>query len=169
MVKKNFGRYHTWLSYSFSKTTNSFDSLGNSFASSLDRPHQIRWVHTYIINQFEISLGWSFKSGAPYTKGSRVNYDADDDEYTIVYDRFNTVRLPDYQRLDFSFWYRFPLEERKVNGVLGLSLMNVYNHENLWKRFYRLEDLNDDDIPEIQEEERFYLGVTPNLTLKLQF
>lgn len=169
MLKKNFGRYHTWLSYTYSKTQNTFDSLGNTFASSLDRPHQFRWVHTYIINQFEFSLGWTYKSGTPYTQGNEVEYNANDDEYAIIYDQINSVRLPVYHRMDFSFWYRFPSEEKDWNGVLGFSLMNVYNRENVWKRFYQLEDLNDDDIPEVEASERFFLGFTPNITLKLSF
>lgn len=169
MLKKNFGKYHSWLSYTYSKTANTFDSLGQKFASSLDRPHQLRWVNSYLINQFEISLGWTYKSGAPYTQGEGLIYDAEEDEYAIVYEEINSNRLPIYHRLDFSFWYRFPNEKSKVNGVVGISLMNVYNRENVWKRFYRLEDVDDDDVPDIEEEERFFLGLTPNISLKLSF
>lgn len=170
MVKKNFGRYHSWLSYTYSETNNTFEGIeSNTFASSLDRPHQFRWTHTYIINQFEFSLGWTYKSGAPFTQARAINFDEDDEEYTIQYDATNAVRLPVYHRMDFSFWYRFPAVTKEWNGLLGISVINLYNRDNVWKRFYRLEDLDDDDVPEIEREERFFLGLTPNVTLKLNF
>lgn len=169
MIKKDFGRYDSWLSYTYSNTENTFDSLGNSFSSSLDRPHQFRWVHTYIVNQFEFSLGFMYKSGSPYTRAVEAEYDPDVDEYNLIYGNTNQYRLPNYQRLDFSFWYRFKAEEKAIDGLIGFSLMNILNRENVWKRFYRLEDLNDDEIPEVNLQERYFLGLTPNLTFRLNF
>ncbi len=169
MVRKNFGRYNTWLSYTYSQTENTFDNIGQSFSSSLDRPHQFRWTHTYILNAFEFSLGWSFKSGAPYTQATQVGFEPEDDEYFLIYEPINSSRLPDYHRMDLSVWYRFAPKRGKWNGVAGLGLMNLYNRENIWKRFYLLEDMDNDDQPEIEIEERYFLGFTPSLTLQLNF
>jgi len=170
MAKKKFGRYSTWLSYTYSENKNLFvDIQSNPFPSTLDRPHQFRWTHTYEINQFQVSLGWMYKSGNPYTRPTGVYYDWWDDYYQMTFSTINDKRLPDYHRLDFSVWYKFPGADKKFNGTVGLSLLNVYNRSNVWKRTYSLQDTNGDDVPEIVENERYFLGFMPNITLKIQY
>lgn len=170
MLKKKFGRYSSWMSYSLTKTNHLFPELQSTvFPSSLDRPHQFRWVHSLNLNQFEVSLGWTYKSGSPYTRANGIVYYPAYDYYELTYESTNASRLPNYHRLDFSLWYNFPNKEKKFNGTIGFSLLNIYDQDNVWNRFYYLEDINDDDIPEIIEEERSFLGLTPNLTVKLRF
>lgn len=171
MIKKKFKRYHSWLSYAWSESIHTFPELqSNSFYSSLDRPHQFRWAHSVNLNQWEVSLGWIFKTGTPVSAPTGIAQDPEDDEnYFMTYSSLNQTRLPNYHRLDFSIWYNFPAKAKKVHGTIGFSLLNVYDRDNTWRRFYYLEDLNDDDIPELVEEERNYLGLTPNITVRLGF
>jgi hypothetical protein len=69
MIKKKFRRYQTWLSYSLSRVQNTFEEIQDEpFYSSFDRPHQLRWVNNFYAAPFEFSLGWTYKSGTPYTE-----------------------------------------------------------------------------------------------------
>ena len=180
MVRKKFRRYQTWLSYSLSKIENTIVALqATPFPSGYDRPHQFRWTHNVYLEPFEISLGWIYKSGTPYSEptGIQAFLDPEDEEeeddddgfYEIQYSEINGKRLAAYHRLDMSLWYKFALARGKVNGMLGMSVQNLYNRKNIWKRFFYLSDVDDDDVPEIIEERRFFLGFMPNVSLKLTF
>lgn len=173
MIKKSFGSYQSWLSYSLSHVENTFEELQNdAFPSSFDRPHQFRWVHNVYKGPFEFSLGWTLKTGTPYTppQGIQEIMEPNGDVFhEIIYQDINNDRLPYYHRMDLSVWYKFNNPTGAFNGLIGFSIQNLYNRENVWKRFYYLEDVNGDDQPEIVEEERYFLGFTPNLSLKLSF
>ncbi len=173
MIKKKFGRYQTWLSYTLSKTENVFKEWQKEpFYSALDRPQQLRWAHNYYFDQFELSLSIHIKSGTPYSRPDRIEEEVANDEtfYKLVYDDINDYRLPVYHRMDFSVWYKFPRRNRKINGLVGLSIQNLYNRKNIWKRLYYIDDLHDDeDKPLVVEEERLFLRFSPNLSLKINF
>ena len=184
MARKTFGRYQTWMSYSLSRVTNRFSELdAEFFPASVDRPHQFRWVHTLYLSPIEVSFGWILRSGSPYSEAVGLTFipdEEDDDDpdpnpdpedgfYEIQYGPINGQRLPLYHRLDLSVWYKFGQEKGPVNGQIGLSIQNLYNRENVWQRFFFLEDVDEDSAPEIVEEERFFLGFTPNLSVQLYF
>ncbi|MEM6800931.1 MAG: hypothetical protein AAF696_05975 [Bacteroidota bacterium] len=184
MLKKKFGRYQTWMSYSLSKVTNSFEDLSDTtFPSSFDRPHQIRWVHNLYLAPFEFSIGWILKSGTPYTEPAGLTFfpgdpnepnDPDNPNdlngyYEIRYGSINGARLPLYHRLDLSAWHKFEKRMGGFSSQIGFSIQNVYNRNNIWQRFYFLEDIDDDQLPEITKEERSFLGFTPNLSVRLNF
>ena len=180
MARKTFGRYQTWMSYSLSRVSNRFEDLTPEFfPSTLDRPHQFRWVHTVYVSPIEVSIGWILRSGSPYTEAVGLVFipeddpdpdpDPEDGYYEIQYGPINGQRLPLYHRLDLSVWYKFGQRKGPVNGQIGLSIQNLYNRENVWQRFFFLEDIDEDVAPEIVEEERFFLGFTPNLSVQLSF
>jgi hypothetical protein len=60
-------------------------------------------------------------------------------------------------------------KRKSIKGVLGFSIQNIYNRQNVWRRFYYLEELDNDVEPEIVEEERYFLGFTPNVSLRISF
>ena len=123
------------------------------------------------------------KSGTPYTRPQGLTFipddpndpdDPDDPDdmdgfYEINFGPINGARLPLYHRLDLSAWYKFEKRLGGFSGQIGFSLQNVYNRENVWQRFYFLDDVDDDQLPEIIEEERNFLGFTPNLSVRLNF
>lgn len=184
MLKKKFGRYESWMSYSLSRVRNTFEDLSATpFPSSFDRPHQFRWVHNLYLAPFEFSIGWILKSGTPYTRPQGLTFIPDDPDepddpndpddldgfYEIKFGPINGARLPIYHRLDLSAWYKFEKRMGGFSGQIGFSIQNVYNRENVWQRFYFLDDVDDDQLPEIIEEERNFLGFTPNLSVRLNF
>ena len=70
----------------------------------------------------------------------------------------NTVRLPDYHRLDAGLTYKWKGKRGGSNSI-GATLFNIYNRENVWYKEYQIED---DELIEINQN---FLGFTPNITL----
>ncbi|MCU7494852.1 MAG: TonB-dependent receptor [Ignavibacteria bacterium] len=87
-------------------------------------------------NDMEISLRWRFASGKPYTPYQYVTTEQHMEGGIkwgqgtwIPTDEINSVRYPDYHRLDISFNSRYNFE--KWNLLLFLSIENLYNRKNI--------------------------------------
>ena len=174
LLKKRVKWYRTWLGYTYSVASNLFPDLEpNAFPSFLDIRHQLQWMNTFEIGQFEFSLSWNFRTGLPTTLPEGFNLITtigDEAFYELVWGDINAERLPNYHRLDISIWYKFPKNpDLGWKGQLGFALLNAYDRKNLLNRSFYLDDLNEDDIPDIVSEQQFFIGLTPNLSLKFTF
>ena len=178
LLKKQIKNFRTWLSYSLSKTDFRFPSLSaRSFAGNFDQRHVLSFSNTYKYKKFNFSLGWHFATGKPYTE-SRGLVDILDENNVIIdqvigYKEQNAARLKNYHRLDASIFYNFYYNKKqKVKSRVGISVLNIYNHSNEIDKTYRLDrklfDPNGAD-PEVIEQTRFGLGLTPNLVFRLNF
>lgn len=172
LLKKRWRKYTSWFSYTLSDIQYSFDGLNNgqSFAASHDHRHNLSWMHLFKLNQFEISVGWNFRTGLPYTDvidieeftdGTAVNYN-------LVYGATNAERLPNYHRLDVSFLYQFESKSNQWNGTIGLSFFNLYNRSNVANTnfFIGYPDVNDNELI-LYQQDRTLLDFTPNVMIKL--
>ncbi|MEM7086186.1 MAG: TonB-dependent receptor [Bacteroidota bacterium] len=174
LVKKKMGRLRTWLSYSLSKTDFLFPDLqSNEFSGNFDQRHVINFSNTFTINHLQISLGWSFASGAPYSSPSGIEVVSDEDEELFLnFSEQNTMRLSNYHKLDASMVYDIPLGSEKTYRLrLGVSALNLYRRENEIEKDFRIETNLDDpeQDPQIIERTKFGLGFTPNLLVRVDF
>ncbi len=174
LLKKRFGNYRSWISYSYATTMQQFKELnnGNSFDGINGIPHSFTWSHTYKLNQFEFSLGWKLRSGIPYTEATGT-YKDQNNNLRVSYGSVNEKRLPNYQKFDFSSTYKFNFsKKKKVKGKIGLSLTNIFNEKNILDRTYELKFVNSQGNVEEQKlvkTDRVSLGFTPNLVFRLTF
>lgn len=174
LLKKRFGSYRSWISYSYMNTKQRFKELndGNEFNGINGIPHSLTWSHTYKLNQLEFSLGWKIRSGIPYTEANSTHLDTNNN-LRITYEAVNGKRLPDYQKIDFSSTYKFHFsKKKKVAGKIGLSLLNVLNTKNILDRTYELKFVNSQSNVEEQKlvkVDRLSLGFTPNIVFRLTF
>jgi hypothetical protein len=174
LLKKRFGNYRSWISYSYSNTKQQFKELnnGNEFNGINGIPHSLTWSHTYKLNQLEFSLGWKIRSGIPYTEANGTHRDPNNN-LRITYNAVNEKRLPDYQKIDFSSTYKFHFsKKKKVEGKIGLSLLNVLNTKNILDRAYELKFVNSQGNVEEQKlvkTDKLSLGFTPNVVFRLTF
>ena len=174
LVKKRFGNYRSWISYSFANTKQQFKELnnGNKFNGINGIPHSLTWSHTYKLNQMEFSLGWKIRSGIPYTEAIGTHSDTNNN-LRITYKPVNEKRLPDYQKIDFSTTYKFHFSnKKKIEGKIGVSLLNVLNTQNILDRTYELKFINSQGNIEEQKlvkTDRLSLGFTPNVVFRLTF
>lgn len=181
LLRKRVNNFRSWVSYSYIEAESYFPELDDPrYPSFRDQPHKIQLVNTLSIGAFDLSLGWTFKSGAPYSEPASEQLtlvvEQDDDEietdehYEIDWGETNSLRLPNYHRMDASIWYQVPrTTNRKFTAKLGLSILNIYGRENILNRLFYPDDINSDEEIEIVEEEKFLLGFTPNLSIKLLF
>lgn len=173
LIKKQIQDYRTWVSYSWSKNEFSFPDLnnGNTFLGNFDITHNLSWIHSYQLNNFEFSLGWNYRTGIAFTPANGII--ETDTAVFIDFGDINSKRLDDYHRLDFSASYKFNFSKKeKWKGKIGFSLLNLYNRKNSLGRLYAIgSDFSDvDDVRFfLQQSDNISLGLTPNVSFRVNF
>ncbi len=174
LVKKRIEDYRSWISYSYAQNRFTFNELneGNSFPGNFDVRHSFSWSHSYVLNNFEVSLGWNFRTGIPYTPALGV--EEDNGESIIRYGDINSARLATYHRLDFSSSYKFDFKKNSNwKGKIGISVLNIYNRKNELSRTYEVNEIIEGRTTQqelqVREVNMNSLGITPNLVLRIEF
>ncbi|MFC0604210.1 FecR domain-containing protein [Winogradskyella pulchriflava] len=166
LLKKRVNNYRIWAGYTFNEIRFKFPSIQDGyFPGNNDITHSFRISNTVTLNDFELSLGWQYRTGEPYTPIK--NFDS---ETTLVeFGDINSVRLKDYHRLDASAIYNFKINKTKNwKAQIGVSALNVYNRKTPISIVYRSED--EGSGLELQQViQRFSLGFTPNISFRLFF
>ncbi len=168
LIKKRINNYRFWAGYSLSKTITSFPLVQNTYYNgNFDQRHVFNLSQTLTLNKFEIALGWNYATGRPFTKIIEDNTAIFGG--TIDPNGINSSRFRDYHRLDASAVYRFKLnKEKDWNGMIGLSLRNIYNRKNVISQTYR-ENVDEDFNLIIESIDNQSLRFTPDLVLRFNF
>ncbi|WP_188112165.1 TonB-dependent siderophore receptor, partial [Aquimarina sp. RZ0] len=170
LIKKRIGRYNTWLSYSYIDQTFRFDDFKEKqpFSGSLDITHNISWIHSYLLGNFEFSLGWNIRTGKPYSPLEGITDQTSNGSHPLLFGDVNSKRLDPYHRMDFSASYRFTLaKDSKWRGKAALSIINLYDKKNVLDR--RGTILNRENRSIASEFDVISLGFTPNISLRFDF
>lgn len=159
LINKQFQKFGTWLSYSYSKNDYTFEGLngGTSFPNNFDITHVIDFAGTFTLDDLKLALGLNWHSGRPFTT---PNYE-DSNNNTIIYQSPNNNRLDDYLRADFSATYQFNIG--KNQAFLGASFWNILNQKNTINTYFTIEN------NELSKVENQSLGLTPNVSFKVRF
>ncbi len=180
LVNKKINNYRTWIAYSFMKNevtiedfnfdTFEFDNI-RKLPGNYDITHNFSWSHAYNWNNLEVSLGWSIRTGRPYT---RLNSITSDENFIFLnFGDTNADRLPVYHKLDFSSTYKFRFSRNsRWRGKVGVSILNLYNRENvLYRRYFIGDPLDDGPTPdyEVIESDFISFGITPNFVFRVEF
>ncbi len=163
LVNKQFNDViSSWVGYSFSKNDYTFDSLnnGNSFPNNFDIRHALTFAGTYTYNDIKFALGLNWHSGKPTTQPV-MNDKATDG--IINYKLPNSDNLKDYLRADCSATYDFDISNR-THATIGASIWNVLNKKNVINTYYTADDK--DVVTKVENQS---LGITPNVSFRLQF
>ncbi len=138
-IRKNTGRLTGWISYTLSKTTQTFQALnlGKPFPFAYDRRHNIAVVGTYDINtHWTISADFVFHTGNAFTIPSGLVPVSQDgslyDGYFYDYTSRNNARLRSYHRLDINASYKrkHRYEKWGYDSELSFGAYNVYSRLN---------------------------------------
>ncbi|CAM1345145.1 putative outer membrane protein probably involved in nutrient binding [Tenacibaculum amylolyticum] len=169
LVKKSWKNYNAWISYHTGKTSFVIDQIndGNEFNGNFDVAHSLYIANNFKYNNFNFSLGFTYRGGIPFTSNSGLA-----NNYFIVRNGVNDRRLPDYHRLDFSAGYDFYMNRKKtLKGRINLSFLNVYNKKNILKRGYDVVQDNTNGFEEskLVEQNTESLGFTPNVSFRVSF
>ncbi len=175
LVKKRWGNYSSWISYSFNKVEHQFDTFfDREFNASNEQPHNFHWVNMWAHKKFEFSLGWKIASGTPYSLKDnyliRIEQGMMGPRESIrpVINEYNGERLPARHQLDASILYNFyPRKQGNWKGKIGLSLFNIYNQTNTYKRGFFM-DIRPNIPPQLEYTDQLELGFTPNFVLRFE-
>lgn len=163
LINKQFNDViSTWLGYSFSKNDYTFNTLNNSepFPNNADIRHALNVAGTYTYNSFKFAFGLNWHSGKPTTNPLLNNEVI---EGSINYESPNSSNLNDYLRADCSATYEFDISD-KTHATVGASVWNVTNKTNIINAYYTLDE--QDVISKVENQS---LGITPNISFRLQF
>jgi ferric enterobactin receptor len=171
LAQKNSGRFTGWVCYTIGSARNHFDAYSTSYyPANQDVRHEFKIVGMYTHRRWTFTGNWIYASGRPYTAPSGAYtitlIDGTTQDYFTVTAK-NSLRLPDYSRLDLSASYKLLMgrpddKKRRELGSLSISLFNVYNNRNIWYKQFTIAD------SKIIETNIYYLGLTPNLTLSFR-
>jgi hypothetical protein len=162
LIHKQWRRFNSWLSYSYSKNDYTFPQLnnGHSFPNNVDIRHAATFAGTYSVNKIKLAFGLNWHSGKPTTLPISVN---NVPPRSIQYATPNQENLSDYLRADISATYNFNISP-KLKSTLGISIWNLFDRKNTLNSFYTIDDNNI-----ISKVENQSLGLTPNLSYRIQF
>ena len=178
MVKKDLGKFSSWISYSLSEVKYQFPkiNLGRPYYADHDQRHEVNWVGVYAFKNFELSATWIYGSGRPYSIVEGVNNpqpptSGKGPEIVILnISERNGARLPAYHRMDLSARYFVNLGKSRAN--IAFSIFNLYNKKNILDtkvsviaprnpRNKNEKIITTSSIP--------LMGITPNLSFEIKF
>ena len=142
LAQKKRGRFTGWIGYSLGRVRYEIPGInyGQLYPATHDRTHEVNLVSKLSLKNWDISVTWVYATGKAYTAPESqyiLNLlDGNSKSYIHVSGK-NALRLPAYQRMDFSISRNF--ETASIRYVVGLSLFNLYNHRNFWYRQYNLD------------------------------
>jgi hypothetical protein len=168
LANKTSGRFSTWISYTFSINDYEFDSFSPStFPNNTDIRHSASLGMNYDINSnFKVSVGGIWRNGQPYTIPLEGNETVQNGNTTMVnYDSPNSENLNDFMRLDASFSYNFKLSPG-IKGILRAGVINSTNEDNLINRYYKVDPNDSDETIRVDNKS---LGMTPNVSFRVNF
>ncbi len=171
-VKYRTERFTSWLSYSLANSENNFWYINQNtpYPSNQDQRHEINFVNTVKVKNWEFSSIMIYGSGKPYS----IPLLDEDDNFVFEQDQLNNYRLPAYQRMDLSAKNSFSIGNVKCEA--GITFFNVFDTPNIKSRrfaqqilFDEVNDALDEDEVRIVALDTRLLGFTPNFFFNIRF
>jgi hypothetical protein len=165
LVQKQFRDFYAWLSYTWNTNSYEFpDFSPYKFPNNLDINHTINSAVIYELYNFKIALGSKWFTGRPVTTpigNQTINFSGNPE---ILYSFPNADNIENFFQFNFSASYLLKLTE-KVNLQFGISVLNLFNKQNIINRYYRINaGTNAIEVVNTYSVER-----TPNALVKLSF
>ncbi|MBS2213307.1 TonB-dependent receptor [Carboxylicivirga mesophila] len=165
-LKKKYGKFTGWISYTLSNTENKIDGINNGqwYSSSYDKTHDVSIVSSYQLStRLSVSANWIFYTGNAVTFPSG-KYEFDGNQVPYYTER-NGYRMPDYHRLDLNIHLEGK-GKRRIQSSWDFSLYNLYNRMNAYTINFRENETN----PNITEAVKLSLfGIVPSVTWNFKF
>jgi len=135
-LQKQIGRLTGWLGYTYAWTWRTFPDInqGRPFPPTYDRRNDFDLVATYHLNdRWTIGATFTYGTGQAYTQVTALEPNFEDPARTIpIEGDKNALRLPPYNRLDFSATYAFSFYSDHRNAEFDFDIFNAYDYRNVW-------------------------------------
>ena len=136
-LKKKYGRFNGWISYTLSRTERKFDGInnGNYYPARQDKTHDIS-----IVGIYELNKSWTFSSTWVYNTGNAVTFPTAkyqiDGTTMMYYSSRNANRMPAYHRLDFGATWLVK-KTKDFESSWTFSIYNAYGRDNAYMIRFR--------------------------------
>lgn len=135
-LQKQMGDLTGWIGYALAWTKRIFPDIneGREFPPTYDRRNDLNIVLTYRLNdRWTLGSTFVYATGQAYSQITALAPNAESPERAIpIQGDKNALRLPPYNRLDFSATYSFGFFSESRNAELNIDIYNIYNHRNVW-------------------------------------
>jgi len=168
-LKYDYDRLFVWAVYSLGYVERTDPQM--TYYPHFDRRHNINFLTSLKLGgayDWEISLRYNFGSGFPFSPlagnyeqisfedGINEDYTISNGDMSFLYGDYNSRRLPNYHRVDFSVNKTFEIgDHSKLNA--NFSITNILNRENI---FY---------VNIYKHEKVYQLPIMPSLGLTFRF
>lgn len=156
-IKKRWTRFETWIGYSISDVQVDFNSTLTAF---FNQRHLLNLTAIHHFDRWNFAASWSYQSGMPVLIPPLDPNDPGSNGQTMLRIPYSGT-FPSQHQLDLSVTYKFLKRENQWRGVLGLSLLNVYDRKNVINIFQ--------NNPRVQQPFRYAVGFAPNFSVGLNF
>jgi hypothetical protein len=139
-IKKAKGKLNGWFGYTFSRTLRIFPDIngGKEFPSTFDRVHDLVFVANYQISKkWDLNANYIYSTGRPFTPLKSLFLI--DQNLNIDYASRNSLRLPDYHRLDVGATYTPKPDKQGLKSSWTFSVYNLYNQQNPFFIYYDIQ------------------------------
>ncbi len=154
LIKKRWKRFETWFSYTLGQTEDSFRRTTQF--SYYDQRHALNIKWLYSRKKWNFALSWGMMTGLPVYLPSRDQI-LDGNSLDVPYED----RFPVQHQMDLSTTYRFSPAGAAWKGIIGFSVLNLYDRENIINIFQ--SNVRSNDF--LRQGIRF----APNLQVKIIF
>lgn len=138
-IKKKEGALSGWFSYTYSRSERLIDGINNNtwYPSSFDKPHDLSLVLNYNPNKRNtFTVNFNYGTGRPTTAPTGT-YVTDTGIFVPVYAQRNSLRIPDYIRMDLAYTIGQGYKvNRKFKTSWTISLYNVLGRQNAFSVFF---------------------------------
>ncbi len=167
LVKKDWNSiFSSWVSYTFGDASLFFNGFNNdkAFKGNFSISNSVYIAQQMSFRSWNFSLGWTWKTGLPFN--GLVSLDPNNG---LEIEQYNSTDLPSYHRLDASATYSFFWDKKKkVKSKIGISLINIYDQENVLKRVNEVT-FDKDFNASINTIDTNAIRFTPNMVFRVEF
>ncbi|MGZ2370681.1 TonB-dependent receptor [Ancylomarina sp. YFZ004] len=174
LIKKHKGNTQGHLAYTLAKSAVEYKYLnkGKAYPSPYDRRHDLSiQVSQKLSSKIDININWILGSGLPLTiPNMSVNtispYQPIEITETPVFSERNSVRMPNYHRMDISI--NFKKKKKRGTRVWNLSFYNIYNRKNA-SYVYLQQKYTDQGKSKYNIKQLSFFGFIPSVSYSYQF
>lgn len=137
-IKKQLGPVNGWVNYTYSRSERKVAGINNNqwYFSNFDKPHDFAIVTNFELNKRNtFTLNFNYSSGRPTTIPFN-RFAIGDYHAALNYTDRNTLRIPDYHRLDISYTVGQSLRKsKKFKTSWTFAVYNIYSRRNAFSVF----------------------------------
>jgi hypothetical protein len=168
-IEKTTGKLTGWFCYTLSRSIRSFDMIdsGRSYPAKYDHTHDLS-----LVLQLPISKKWKASAIFVYNTGNAITMPVG--RYLIQgqivnqMGRYNSFRLPSYNRLDISFTRNIKTTGHYEQNF-NISIYNVYNRPNPYFMYFDVTgDLKKNEL-NVQLKSVSIFPIMPSVSYEIRF